>query len=83
MVSFAGQNSPGSRVSQIVNNWFDFQKKMASQLIKVNNTSYIVDLIDEYGKIFIWVWMFELWIRSETDSKYIQGFGLKFENETR
>ena len=82
MVSFAEQNSPGSRVSQIVNNWFDFQKKMASQLIKVNNTSY-VDLIDENGKIFIWVRMFELWIRSETDSKYIQGFGLEFENETR
>ena len=82
MVSLAEQNSPGSRVSQIVNNLFDFQKKMASQLIKVNNTSY-VDLIDENGKIFIWVRMFELWIRSETDSKYIQGFGLEFENETR
>ena len=82
MVSLAEQNSPGSRVSQIVNNWFDFHKKMASQLIKVNNTSY-VDLIDENGNIFIQVQMFELWIRSETDSKSIQGFGLEFENETR
>ena len=33
----AGQNSPGSRVSQIVYNWVDFQKKMASKLIKVKD----------------------------------------------